>query len=78
MGEIYVKKYSVAVVGATGMVGQRFVSLLDKHPWFEITTLAASARSAGQTCSSFTQSSAGKAYWNPAPAAYRRPHRRRA
>ena len=49
MGEIYVKKYSVAVVGATGMVGQRFVSLLDKHPWFEITTLAASARSAGQT-----------------------------
>lgn len=32
----------------------------------------------GQTCSSFTQSSAGKAYWNPAPVVYRRPHRRRA
>ncbi|MCL2812394.1 MAG: aspartate-semialdehyde dehydrogenase [Clostridia bacterium] len=38
----------VAVVGATGMVGQRFVSLLANHPWFQITALAASPRSAGK------------------------------
>ncbi len=42
------KKYKVGVIGATGMVGQRFLLLLDKHPWFEITTLAASSRSAGK------------------------------
>lgn len=41
------KKYKVGVVGATGMVGQRFITLLADHPWFELTTLAASARSAG-------------------------------
>ena len=39
----------VAIIGATGMVGQRFVSLLDGHPWLEITAVAASHRSAGQT-----------------------------
>lgn len=43
------KQYSVAVVGATGMVGQRFVTLLDKHPWFKLTVVAASGRSAGKT-----------------------------
>lgn len=43
------KNYSVAIVGATGMVGQRFVTLLEKHPWFHISALAASARSAGKT-----------------------------
>ncbi len=43
------KKYNLGIVGATGMVGQRFVTLLAEHPWFEITALAASARSAGQT-----------------------------
>ncbi len=43
------KKFNVGVVGATGMVGQRFVSLLDKHPWFNLTTVAASARSANKT-----------------------------
>ncbi|MBQ3087177.1 MAG: aspartate-semialdehyde dehydrogenase [Clostridia bacterium] len=43
------KKYKVGVIGATGMVGQRFISLLHDHPWFEITALAASARSAGKT-----------------------------
>jgi len=43
------KKFNVAVVGATGMVGQRFISLLDNHPWFTVTTLAASERSAGKT-----------------------------
>ena len=43
------RKYRVGIIGATGMVGQRFISLLKDHPWFEITTLAASARSAGKT-----------------------------
>ncbi len=42
------KKYKVGIIGATGMVGQRFISLLHDHPWFEITVLAASARSAGK------------------------------
>ncbi len=39
----------VAVLGATGMVGQRFVTLLDGHPWFKVTALVASERSAGKT-----------------------------
>ena len=43
------KQYRVGVVGATGMVGQRFVTLLAQHPWFRLTALAASARSAGRT-----------------------------
>ncbi len=43
------KTYNVAVLGATGMVGQRFISLLDGHPWFRVTALAASSRSAGNT-----------------------------
>ena len=43
------KQYKVGVVGATGMVGQRFVTLLENHPWFKLTTLAASGRSAGKT-----------------------------
>jgi aspartate-semialdehyde dehydrogenase len=43
------KKYKVGIVGATGMVGQRFITLLDNHPWFDITALAASSRSAGKT-----------------------------
>lgn len=43
------QKYQVAVVGATGMVGQRFVSLLADHPWFDVTCVAASGRSAGKT-----------------------------
>jgi len=38
----------VAVLGATGAVGQRFIQLLEGHPWFRITELAASDRSAGQ------------------------------
>jgi aspartate-semialdehyde dehydrogenase len=41
--------WKVGVLGATGMVGQRFVSLLDGHPWFRVTCVAASAKSAGQT-----------------------------
>ncbi len=43
------KKIKVGILGATGMVGQRFVSLLANHPWFEVTVVAASPRSAGKT-----------------------------
>lgn len=43
------KKLKVGVLGATGMVGQRFISLLDNHPWYEVVTVAASPRSAGKT-----------------------------
>ena len=42
-------QYRVGIIGATGMVGQRFISLLKDHPWFKVTCLAASARSAGKT-----------------------------
>ena len=43
------RKLKVAVLGGTGMVGQRFISILNNHPWFEVATVAASPRSAGQT-----------------------------
>ena len=43
------KQYKVGIVGATGMVGQRFVTLLENHPWFKLTVVAASGRSAGKT-----------------------------
>ena len=43
------KKYHVGVIGCTGMVGQRFVTLMENHPWFQLTAVAASARSAGKT-----------------------------
>lgn len=43
------KTYQVGIIGATGMVGQRFVSLLANHPWFQVAALAASSRSAGKT-----------------------------
>ena len=43
------KKYKVGVIGATGMVGQRFVTLMENHPWFQLTVVAASPRSAGKT-----------------------------
>lgn len=43
------KKYNVGIIGATGMVGQRFSLLLENHPWFTVTALAASKRSAGKT-----------------------------
>lgn len=45
------KKFRVGVLGATGMVGQRFVTLLSNHPWFTVTAVAASERSAGKTYS---------------------------
>ena len=43
------KKLRVGILGATGMVGQRFISILENHPWFEVVTVAASPRSAGKT-----------------------------
>ena len=43
------KQYNVGVIGATGMVGQRFITLLENHPWFHLAAVAASARSAGKT-----------------------------
>lgn len=43
------RKLKVGIVGGTGMVGQRFVALLHNHPWFEVTSIAASANSAGKT-----------------------------
>lgn len=42
-------KFRAGVIGGTGMVGQRFVSLMEKHPWFDLTVIAASPRSAGKT-----------------------------
>ena len=43
------KQYNVGIVGATGMVGQRFAMILENHPWFKVTVLAASGRSKGKT-----------------------------
>src|SRR3954466_9621541 len=42
-------KYPIGILGATGMVGQRFIQLLENHPWFEVAWVAASERSAGLT-----------------------------
>ena len=46
---IIMKQYKVGIIGATGMVGQRFATLLENHPWFNVAALAASPRSAGKT-----------------------------
>ena len=43
------EKYKVGIIGGTGMVGQRFVTLMENHPWFQLTAIAASSRSAGKT-----------------------------
>lgn len=43
------KQYKVGIIGGTGMVGQRFATLLDQHPWFDVKVIAASPRSAGKT-----------------------------
>lgn len=48
------KKIPVGILGATGMVGQRFIALLKNHPWFEVTAVAASPRSAGKTIDNLT------------------------
>ncbi|MBE6956417.1 MAG: aspartate-semialdehyde dehydrogenase [Ruminococcaceae bacterium] len=50
-------KYKVGIIGGTGMVGQRFVTLMENHPWFDLTVIAASPRSAGQT---YEQAVAGR------------------
>ena len=47
-GVSFMKKYKVGIIGATGMVGQRFSLLLADHPYFEVCVLAASSRSAGK------------------------------
>jgi aspartate-semialdehyde dehydrogenase len=47
-GEMKKEKYNVGIIGATGMVGQRFITLLADHPWYNVTVLAASPRSAGK------------------------------
>ena len=43
------ERYKVGIIGCTGMVGQRFVTLMENHPWFQLTAVAASSRSAGKT-----------------------------
>lgn len=47
--EKIIKKIPVGILGATGMIGQRFISLLENHPWFEVVCVAASEKSAGKT-----------------------------
>lgn len=49
MGKYNMKTYNVGIIGATGMVGQRFAVLLENHPWFKVKVLAASPRSAGKS-----------------------------
>jgi len=51
------KQYRVGIIGGTGMVGQRFITLMEGHPWFRLTAIAASARSAGKT---YEQAVAGR------------------
>ena len=46
---VVIMNFKVGIIGATGMVGQRFITLLENHPWFHIEVLAASSRSAGKT-----------------------------
>ena len=58
-GEFIMDKIPVGILGATGMVGQTYISLLNGHPWFEVAYVAASARSAGQT---YEQAVAGRTH----------------
>ena len=61
------KQYRVGIIGCTGMVGQRFATILENHPWFRVTAVAASARSAGKT---YEEAVAGRwAMKTPLPAA---------
>ena len=61
------KKYKIGIIGATGMVGQRFVTLIANHPWFELAVVAASPRSAGKT---YEEATSGRWYMNsPVPQA---------
>ena len=57
------EKLKVGILGGTGMVGQRFISLLENHPWFEVTTIAASPRSARERLKKRQSETAGK--WIP-------------
>ena len=57
------EKFRVGVIGGTGMVGQRFISLMENHPWFQLTAIAASARSAGKTY----EEAVGNRWAMPAP-----------
>ncbi len=57
------KQYKVGIIGATGMVGQRFAQLLENHPWFKVTVLAASPRSAGMKY----KDAVGKRWYMPTP-----------
>ncbi len=57
------KKYKVGVIGGTGMVGQRFVALMENHPWFDLSVIAASERSAGKTY----EEAVGKRWAMPTP-----------
>ena len=55
------KQYKVGIVGATGMVGQRFTLLLENHPWFDVVALAASsARNKGKTYAEACRAAAGR------------------
>ena len=58
------KNYKVGIIGATGMVGQRFATLLENHPWFHVVLVAASARSAGKT---YREAVSGWAMPSPIP-----------
>ena len=58
------EKLKVGILGGTGMVGQRFISLLENHPWFEVTTIAASPRSAGKTYAGGSRRSLENGYSN--------------
>ena len=64
------KKLKVGVIGATGYVGQRLVSLLENHPWFEVTTIAASPRSAGVTYEKAVEECIREGIKNPCPFFY--------
>ncbi|MEG2670250.1 MAG: aspartate-semialdehyde dehydrogenase, partial [Oscillospiraceae bacterium] len=57
------KQYNVGIIGATGMVGQRFITLMENHPWFNLKVIAASPRSAGKT---YTEA-VGKRWSMPTP-----------
>lgn len=59
------EKYKVGVIGGTGMVGQRFVTLMENHPWFELKVIAASPRSAGKTYEEAVGGPLGYGYPHP-------------
>ena len=61
------EKLRVGILGATGMVGQRFISLLENHPWFEVVTLAASPRSAGKTGLRWQNPKHSQSCWSECP-----------